>query len=187
MSKAQGQGAQSSPPPAAAPPVVQPPPPAQPKPEPARGKELASKITSKFPEVRVDYVREKRLKVTAPSARIKELATMVRDQLGFDHPSAVSGIDWIAKDEIEIIYFVGSVSRAGYQDFIVALAERILRGNPVAPSLIDVWTGVEYHEREQQEMLGINFEGNPYKGHFLLPEDWNDMPPLRKDYVSPGR
>ncbi len=187
MSKGQEQGPQPSSSPAAAPPVVQPPSPVQLKPEPARAKELASRITSKFPEVKVDYVREKRLKVTAPSARIKELATLVRDELGFDHPSAVCGVDWIAKDEIEIIYFVSSVSRAGYQDFVVALAERIPRGNPVAPSLIDVWTGVEYHEREGQEMLGVNFEGNPYKGHFLLPEDWNDMPPLRKDYVSPGR
>lgn len=162
-------------------------PPPQPKPEPARAKELASRITAGFPEVKVDYLREKRLKVTAPSARIKEVATMVRDELGFDHPSTVSGVDWIAKDEIEIIYFVGSASRAGYQDFIVALAERIPRGNPVAPSLIDVWTGVDYSEREGQEMLGINFDGNPYKGRFLLPEDWSDMPPLRKDYVSPGR
>lgn len=132
-------------------------------------------------------MREKRLKVTVSSTRIKKLATMVRDKLGFDHPSAVSGVDWIAKNEIEIIYFVSSSSRAGYQDFVVALAERIPRENPVAPSLIDVWTGVEYHEREGQEMLGMNFEGNPHKGHFLLPEDWNDMPPLRKDYVSPGR
>ncbi|MGD0478389.1 MAG: NADH-quinone oxidoreductase subunit C [Nitrososphaerales archaeon] len=187
MSKAQEQGPQPFPSPAAALPGEQPPPPVQLKPEPARAKELASRITSRFPEVKVDYMREKRLKVTAPSARIKELATMVRDELGFDHPSAVSGVDWIAKNEIEIIYFVSSASRAGFQDFVVALAEKIPRGNPVAPSLIDVWTGVEYHEREGQEMLGINFQGNPYKGHFLLPEDWNDMPPLRKDYVSPGR
>ena len=187
MSKAQEQGPQPSPPSAAAPPREQPPSPVQLKPEPARAKELASRITSEFPEVKVDYMREKRLKVTAPSTRIKELAMMVRDELGFDHPSAVSGVDWIAKNEIEIIYFVSSVSRAGFRDFVIALAERIPREDPTAPSLIDVWTGVEYHEREGQEMLGINFQGNPYKGHFLLPEDWNDMPPLRKDYVSPGR
>ena len=187
MSKAQGQEPPPSPSPTAVPPVVQPPSAVQPKLEPARAKELASRITSKFPDVKVDYMREKRLKVTAPSARIKGVALMVRDEFGFDHPSAVSGVDWIAKNEIEIVYFVSSASRAGYQDFVVALAERIPRGNPVAPSLIDVWAGVEYHEREGQEMLGINFEGNPYKGHFLLPEDWNDMPPLRKDYVSPGR
>jgi NADH-quinone oxidoreductase subunit C len=168
-------------------PIAHPAPTAQPGPEPARAKELASRITSKFPDVKIDYMREKRLKVTAPSAEIKRLALMVRDEIGFDHPSAVSGVDWIAKNEIEIIYFISSASRTGYQDFVVALAERIPRGNPVAPSLIDVWAGVEYHEREGQEMLGINFVGNPYKGHFLLPEDWSDMPPLRKDYVSPGR
>jgi NADH-quinone oxidoreductase subunit C len=145
------------------------------------------KITTKFPEAKTDYLREKRLKITVPSNKIKEVAMTVRDELGFDHPSAVSCTDWIAKDEIEIIYFIGSATRPGFQDFVVALAERIPRGNPVAPSLIDVWTGVEYHEREGQEMMGVNFDGNPYKGRFLLPEDWNDMPPLRKDYVSPGR
>jgi NADH-quinone oxidoreductase subunit C len=161
--------------------------PAAAKPEPERARALASRIASRFPDVKVDYVREKRLKVTVPSPSLKELALMVRDEFGFDHPSAVSGVDWIAKDEIEIVYFIGSVTRPGYQDFVIALAERIPRGNPVAPSLIDVWAGVDYHEREGQEMLGINFAGNPYKGHFLLPEDWNDMPPLRKDYVSPGR
>ena len=192
MSKAQGpgqgQGTPSSVPPPTASPAAQPRPASvPPAPEPTRSKELASKITSRFPEAKVDYMREKRLKVTVPSETIKEVALMVRDELAFDHPSAVSGTDWIAKDEIEIIYFVGSATKAGFQDFVIALAERIPRRDPVAPSLIDVWAGVEYHERESQEMLGINFEGNPYKGHFLLPEDWNDMPPLRKDYISPGR
>ncbi|MDA4124892.1 MAG: NADH-quinone oxidoreductase subunit C [Thaumarchaeota archaeon] len=177
------QPAKPAAPTAAAPPS----PPSQPKPEPARAKKLASTITAQFPDAKVDYLREKRLKVTVSSATIKAVATMVRDDLGFDHPSAVSGVDWIAKNEIEIIYFIGSLTREGLRDFVLAIAERVPRASPVAPSLIDVWTGVEYHERESQEMLGIDFKGNPFKGHFLLPEDWNDMPPLRKDYVSPGR
>lgn len=160
---------------------------AQPKPEPLRAKELASKITSRFPEAKVDYMKERRLKVTVTPSRLKELALMARDELGFDHVSVVSGVDWIAKNEFEIIYFVGSVSRPGLEDFVIALAERVPRDDPVAPSLLDVWTGVDYHERETQEMFGINFQGNPAKGHFLLPEDWSDIPPLRKDYISPGR
>ena len=36
-------------------------------------------------------------------------------------------------------------------------------------------------------MLGVKFEGHPDLRGILLPEDWNDIPPLRKDYVSPGR
>jgi len=99
----------------------------------------------------------------------------------------VSGVDWISKNEFEVVYFVGSVSRPGLEDFIVAVAERVARDNPVVPSLIEVWPGADYQERETHEMFGINFQGHPNQGHLLLPEDWNDLPPLRKDYVSPGR
>jgi NADH-quinone oxidoreductase subunit C len=127
-----------------------------------------------------------RLKVTTTPAHIHELGLFARDTLGFDHISTVSGVDWIAKDELEVEYFVGS-STPGQEDFILALSERVARDNPVVPTLIDVWRGAEYHERETHEMFGINFQGHPDQRHILLPEDWNDLPPLRKDYVSPGR
>jgi NADH-quinone oxidoreductase subunit C len=157
------------------------------KPEPQRAKELAALIASSFPDVKVEYMRERRLKVSSEPSRIKEVALFVRNELGFDHISAVSGVDWIAKNEFEIVYFIGSVSRPGYEDFVIAISERVARDNPVAPTLIDVWIGVDYQERETHEMFGINFQGHPSNAHLILPEDWNDMPPLRKDYVSPGR
>ncbi len=160
---------------------------AQPPPQPIRTKGLADAISQKFPTTAVDYVRERRLKVTTTPETIKELSLFIRDELGFDHISCVSGTDWIAKNEIEVVYFVGSVSRPGYEDLIIAVAERPKRDNPVVPSLIEVWAGVEYHERETHEMLGVNFSGHPNLKNLLLPEDWNDLPPLRKDYISPGR
>ncbi len=158
-----------------------------PQPEPTRTKDLADKISARFPGIGINYIRVKRLKVTTSPDQIKEVALFVRDQLGFDHISCVSGTDWIAKNEIEVIYFVGSVSTPGLEDIIIALAERPKRDNPLVPTLIDVWTGVDYHERETHEMLGVNFQGHPNLKHLLLPEDWSDIPPLRKDYVSPGR
>jgi NADH:ubiquinone oxidoreductase subunit C len=156
------------------------------KPEPIRAKDLASRITSGFPGVKVDWMGVKRLKVTTTPEKVKEVAYFVRDELGFDHISAVSGVDWIAKNELEVVYFVGSV-RPGWEDFVVAVAERVARDNPIVSTLIEVWPGAEYHERETHEMFGINFQGHPNQSHLLLPEDWNDLPPLRKDYVSPGR
>ena len=179
------QAAAPQPPPAAKPPVPTPHP-APPKPEPVRAKDLASKISAKFPDVKVDYLREKRLKVTTTPNNVKDLALFVRDELGFEHISTVSGVDWIAKNELEIVYFVGSV-KPGWVDFVVALSERVARDNPVVPTLVDVWLGADYNERETHEMFGINFQGHPNQAHLLLPEDWNDLPPLRKDYISPGR
>jgi NADH-quinone oxidoreductase subunit C len=151
-----------------------------------RAKELGSKFVGVFPEAKIEYATEKRLKITIPSTRASEAGTFVRDVLGFDHISAVSGVDWIAKGEFEVIYFVGSF-RPGLEDFVFCLSERIPRDNPVVSTLIQVWPGAEYHERETHEMFGINFQGHPSNAHLLLPEDWNDLPPLRKDYVSPGR
>ncbi|TMQ00678.1 MAG: NADH-quinone oxidoreductase subunit C [Thaumarchaeota archaeon] len=87
----------------------------------------------------------------------------------------------------EVIYFVGAVSKPGYEAIIVALAERPKRDEPSVPTLIEVWPGAEYHERETHEMLGVVFSGHPNLKNLLLPEDWNDIPPLRKDYISPGR
>ena len=157
------------------------------KPEPARAKELAGKITAKFPDVKVDYLREKRIKVTAPSEKIRDVTTFARDDLGFDHLDTVSAVDWISKNDFEIIYFAGSATRPELRDFILAVAEHIPRDDPVAPTLVDVWIAADYNERETHEMFGINFRGHPNQAHLFLPEDWNDLPPLRKDYVSPGR
>ena len=179
------------PPPAQAPAPAPSVPPSAPQPQTSllttRTKELADRIKSNFPEATVDYVREKRLKLTVSPQKIKEVALFVRDELRFDHISCVSGTDYIAKNEIEIIYFVGSLSRPGYEDIIIALAERPKRDNPVVQSLVEVWLGSEYQERETYEMLGVNFQGHPDLRFLLLPEDWNDLPPLRKDYNSPGR
>ena len=179
--------AKAPPEPLPAKPSASSPPPSDLKPEPARAKELAGKITSKFPKVVVDYVRDDRLKVTTTPETVKDLGMFIRDDLGFDHLSTVSGVDWIAKNEFEVIYFVGTVSKPGMEDFILAMAERVAREDPVVPSLVDVWVAADYNERETHEMFGINFQGHPNQAHLFLPEDWNDLPPLRKDYVSPGR
>ena len=162
------------------------PPPTPPAPEPVRAKDFASQIASRYPETKVEWMKQRRLKVSTPMTRIKELGLFVRDTLGFDHIGAVSGVDWIAKNELEVVYFVGS-SVPGQEDFVLAVSERVPRDNPVVPTMVDVWRGAEYHERETHEMFGINFQGHPDQSHILLPEDWSDLPPLRKDYVSPGR
>jgi NADH:ubiquinone oxidoreductase subunit C len=159
-----------------------------PAPDTSRTKALADKIVEKFPSTKLDYLRERRVKVTTTPEQIKAVALFVRDVLGFDHLNVVGGTDYIQQNEFEVIYFVGSLSTAGQQDLVVQLAERVKREeSPKVPSLTDVWWAAEYHERETFEMLGIQFEGHPDLRLLLLPEDWNDLPPLRKDYTSPGR
>jgi NADH-quinone oxidoreductase subunit C len=158
------------------------------QPDNSRALNLADDVSGRFPSAKVDYVRPRRVKLTVPSDRIKTVALYLRDVLGFDHLNVVGGTDYPQQGEFEVVYFVGSLSTPGQQDLVVQLAERVKRdGSPTVPSLTDVWGAAEYHERETFEMLGIAFEGHPDLRRLLLPEDWNDIPPLRKDYTSPGR
>jgi NADH-quinone oxidoreductase subunit C len=156
-------------------------------PDTSRTLNLADDIAGRFPSAKIDYVRPRRVKATIPPDKIKVVALYIRDTLGFDHLNVVGGTDYMQQKEFEVIYFVGSISTPGQQDLIIQLAERVDRDSPRVPSLTEVWGAAEYHERETFEMLGIVFEGHPDLRRLLLPEDWNDIPPLRKDYVSPGR
>jgi NADH:ubiquinone oxidoreductase subunit C len=147
---------------------------------------MSEKVAARFPAAKVDYVKPRRLKFTVAPETIKDAAYFARGELGFDHFATVSGTDYIAKNEIEVIYFVGSV-KPGLEDLVIAIASRTPRDSPMVPSLVVVWPGAEYHERETFEMLGVRFEGHPDLRGILLPEDWDDIPPLRKDFKSPGR
>jgi NADH:ubiquinone oxidoreductase subunit C len=154
----------------------------------SRTLDMADEIAGRFPSAKIDYARPRRIKVTVPSDKIRVVALYIRDTMGFDHLNVVGGTDYVQQSEFEVTYFVGSVSTPGQEDLVIQLAERVKREeSPTVPSLVDVWTAAEYHEREAFEMLGIVFEGHPDLRRLLLPEDWNDIPPLRKDYVSPGR
>ena len=163
---------------------------------PAFEKSLADKISSKFGEkIHVDYVRSDRIRVTTKREDIVNVAKFIRDELKYDHAESVSGVDYPDSREIEVIYHLGSYTDEKLGRQILALATRVPREdipNPGSdgtrmPSLRDVFYSVEFHERECFEMFGVYFEGHPDMRRLLLPEDWADIPPFRKDFKIKGR
>lgn len=170
--------------------------PVNPKPIPAFEKSLADKISSKFTDkITVDYVRSDRIRVTAKRENIVDVAKFIRDELKYDHAESVSGVDYPDSNEIEVVYHLGSYSDEKLGRQILTLATRVPREdipNPGldktrTPSLRDVFYSVEFHERECFEMFGVYFEGHPDMRRLLLPEDWADIPPFRKDFKIKGR
>lgn len=54
------------------------------------------------------------------------------------------------------------------------------------PSLVPLWNGANWMEREAYDMFGIQFEGHPNLRRILLSDDWSEGHPLRKDYPLRG-
>jgi NADH:ubiquinone oxidoreductase subunit C len=182
----------SSPPPSPKPAAGSSPPspPAKREPEaPPFEKGIVSQIISYFgtDKIKISYIRPLRIKINVNPADIVEVATFIRDNLGFDHAEAVSGTDYPKDDQIEVIYQLGSYSRDDLEGHVFSLATRTNRDDARLPTLINVYRSAEYHERETFEMLGVYFEGHPRNERFILPEDWADLPPLRKEFRIRGR
>ncbi len=122
--------------------------------------------------------------VTSPD-KIRDIALFLRDQLGFDHANAVSGVDYNREARFEIIYHTSSLGNKEVRDLVLALKESIPRNTPKAPSLVTIWPGVENFERETFEMFGITFEGHPRLEKLFLTDNWDGPPPLRKEVRFP--
>ena len=159
-------------------------------------KDLADKVVAKFGEkTEVAFVKPDRIRINVKKDNIKEVAEFIRDDLGFDHAESVSGVDYPEDKEIEVVYHLGSYTDPQLSKQILTLATRVPReddpkpGNDSThlPSLREIFYSVEFHERECFEMLGVYFDGHPDNRRLLLPEDWADLPPLRKDFTIKGR
>ena len=163
---------------------------------PAFEKGISDKITEKFGDkVKVTFVKEDRVGISVSRENVHDVAEFIRDGLNYDHVESVSGVDYPQDKEIEVVYHIGSYSDSSLARQILVLSTRAQREeNPIPgndatklPSLRDIFYSVEFHEREVFEMFGVYFEGHPDNRRLLLPEDWADLPPLRKDFAIKGR
>jgi NADH-quinone oxidoreductase subunit C len=81
----------------------------------------------------------------------------------------------------ELNYHLVSISRRDR----VCLQVKVSGQDPVVDSLVPVWPGANWLEREIFDLFGIRFSGHPDLRRILLPEDWEGYP-LRRDYPVEG-
>ena len=106
-----------------------------------------------------------------------DFASSLRDRIGYDYLVSVTGVDYIADEKMEVVYHVRKSTGGAPLVFKVQLP----RENPVVSSLVPVYPGAEFQEREAWDLLGIRFEGHPDLRRILMWEGF-DGHPLRKDW-----
>jgi len=102
--------------------------------------------------------------------------------IGFNQLSIMSAIDRITDNEFELFYVLYN-----YKEKVNATVRtRISRDNPVIETADKINPPAHTYERELTEMFGIAVNGNPDAGKPFILENWNDIPPMRKDFDSVG-
>jgi len=146
--------------------------------------EIHSKLKSQFGDA-VGALAEAKIDpfMTVKADKIVEVCQFAKTDagLGFDYCEDVTGIDWPARNLIEIVYHLFSLQNRHQ----IVLKVETDRARPSVPSVQGVWKAANWLEREVFDMLGVIFVGHPDMRRILLPDDWIGYP-LRKDYQEAG-
>ena len=101
--------------------------------------------------------------------------------LEFDMLNSISAVDYV--DHFELVYHLTSTI-----NMLSAVVKTKVYGreNPSLPSVMSVWQGADFQEREIWDLMGVAFEGHPNLKRIMLWEGYEGHP-LRKDYMEPPR
>ena len=148
--------------------------------------QIAERIRERFPES-VRDVREFRgqVSVTLKKERIVEICRFLHDdpELQLDYLTDLCGADYLGKKDLrfEVVYHLYSIPFR----HAIRLKAEVSESDCRIDSVMPVWIGANWHEREAYDMFGVVFTGHPDLRRILLPEDWEGFP-LRKDYPVKG-
>lgn len=147
--------------------------------------DIITALKAKFPQV-TDRLSADHPAVNVPRDEVLAALRFLRDEQAFDLLIDLTAIDWAegASPRFTIVYHLLSTTRPG--SYVrVATACAGTEAEPLAPSVVSLWPGADWHERECYDMFGIKFEGHPDLRRILM---WDGYPyhPLRKEFPLAG-
>lgn len=135
-------------------------------------------LKERYPDAVQDDTRDGYSGLVVSPDKIVEVVTALRDELGFNYLSSVTGVDLIDDGKLEAVYHTYSIEQGGGA---VVLHVQVDREDPVIPSLVPVFPGADFQEREAWDLFGIRFEGHPDLRRILTWDGFHGHP-MRKDW-----
>jgi NADH/F420H2 dehydrogenase subunit C len=134
-------------------------------------------IIDRFPEwVRIDE-REGYEGLIVESTQLVPFMRTLRDEFGYDSLTSVTGVDYLPEEKMEVVYHLYKSTGGS----ILVIKTQVPRAKSVVPSLVGLFPGAAFQEREAWDLLGIRFEGHPNLKRILMWEGFAGHP-LRKDW-----
>jgi NADH-quinone oxidoreductase subunit C len=117
------------------------------------------------------------LTVTLPVDQWVAFAQFARETLGFRYFGFLTAVDW-KEEGLEAVIQIDNTD----DKLAMVVKTGLGPGVSTCPSLVPVFRGANWMERECYDMFGIRFEGHPDLRRILLSDDWQGHP-LLKSYA----
>jgi NADH-quinone oxidoreductase subunit C len=143
--------------------------------------EIAAWLEAHYPEEVIGTVEfSGQVSVLVRKRRIREIMkTLQAPPFSFEFLEDLCGVDYLGvkTPRFEVVYHLFSFTTRQ----MIRIKAEVTEEQCVIDSVVDLWAGASWFERECYDMFGIRFEGHPDLRRVLMPEDWEGYP-LRKDY-----
>lgn len=150
--------------------------------------ETLSKLTERFGAasiVQSEFCDN--FRATVPNDKLFDILKFLKEEQGYNFLVDITGIDYLnypaaTTDRFAVVYSLLNMD-TNCRVYIKTMAND---PDPELPSVISIWTGADWPEREIYDMYGIRFAGHPDLRRLLMPDEFTSYP-LRKDYPLRGR
>lgn len=143
--------------------------------------DLLERIHGRFPELEHHEFRGDEM-LTVAAEKLVEVMRYLKEACGFDMLHCVSAVDHLGEEPRFEVHYTITQAETGVNLLVRVPAPG---ETPSVPSLVPVWRSANWLEREQFDLMGVNFEGHPDLRRIMM---WDDYPyhPLRKDFPVAG-
>jgi NADH-quinone oxidoreductase subunit C/D len=144
-------------------------------------KELADRLNARFGP---DTVRIVQAALLVEPANLVAVCLYLRDEnpIKYDYLVSLQSVHY--EDCIEVNYQLDATGQSVSKLIELRTRTDEAEGQGEVPSLVSVWSGADFQEREVYDMMGVRFTGHPNLKRILM---WDGYAywPLRKDFLEP--
>ena len=139
------------------------------------GEELAKRVGGQFPDASEGWGDSA---VWVKPESILQVLGFLKGDAGLDlnYLNSISAVDYI--EYFELVYVLTSFEN---NHSAIVKARVYGRDDPSIPSVVSLWQGADYQEREIWDLMGVRFDGHPNLKRIMLWEGFSGHP-LRKDF-----
>ena len=146
--------------------------------------DILTALIERFGPVESSVYRGQTRVVISAEAAFEALALL--HSRGFDLLVDISCVDYLeykgAKHRYGLVYLLANTATNQRLTIRVFVDDP----EPAVTSVVPLWEGANWLEREVWDLFGIRFEGHPDLRRLVMPEEFTAHP-LRKDYPLQGR